>query len=92
MPCFFNFPVFRARPEKKFVSFIGCNFESRAIQVGLHKQNKDTASEKKGEVSLLFYRVTVKKLECLELTTCEVVARLVASGLKRTLRWLSTCM
>ena len=52
LPCLFNFPVSRARPEKKCVIFIGCNFESRAIQVGLHKQNKDTASEKKGEVSL----------------------------------------
>ena len=33
--------------------FIGCNFESRASQVGLHKQKKDTASAKEGKVSLL---------------------------------------
>ena len=32
--------------------FIGCNFESRASQVGLHKQKKDTASAKEGKVSL----------------------------------------
>ena len=32
--------------------FIGCNFESRASQVGLHKQKKDTASAKKGKVRL----------------------------------------
>ena len=30
--------------------FIGCNFESRAGQVGLHKQKKDTASAKEGKV------------------------------------------
>ena len=41
----------RARPEN-CVIFIGCNFESRASQVGLHKQEKDTASAKKGKVSL----------------------------------------
>ena len=40
---FFYFPVSRARPEK-IVIFIGCNFESRASQVGLHKPTKDTAS------------------------------------------------
>ena len=40
--CCFNFPVSRAlgtrlkgRPEK-LCDFIGCNFESRASQVGLH--------------------------------------------------------
>ena len=32
--------------------FIGCNCKSRASQVGLHKQKKDTASAKKGKVSL----------------------------------------
>ena len=32
--------------------FTGCNFESRARQVGLHKQKKDTASAKKGKVRL----------------------------------------
>ena len=32
--------------------FIGCNFESPASQVGLHKQKKDTASAKKGKVRL----------------------------------------
>ena len=63
--------------------FIGCNFESRASQVGLHNQNKDTASEKKAEVSLLVSWVTVKKLECLEFITYEVVARSVASRPKK---------
>ena len=52
MPCLFNFPVSRARSEK-LCDFIGCNFESLASQVGLHKQKKDTASAKEGKVSLL---------------------------------------
>ena len=38
---------------KNCVIFIGCNFESRAGQVGLHKQKKDTASAKEGKVRLL---------------------------------------
>ena len=33
--------------------FIGCNFESPASQVGLHKQKKNTASAKDGKESLL---------------------------------------
>ena len=39
--------------SKNCLIVIGCNFESRASQVGLHKQKKDTASEKEGKVSLL---------------------------------------
>ena len=38
---------------KTCVIFIGCNFESLAGQVGLHKQKKDTASAKEGKVGLL---------------------------------------
>ena len=38
---------------KKCVIFIASNFESRASEVGLHKQKKDTASAKEGKVSLL---------------------------------------
>ena len=38
---------------KNCVIVIGCNFESRASQVGLHKQKKVTASAKEGKVSLL---------------------------------------
>ena len=38
---------------KNCVIFIGCNFESRTNQVGLHRQKKDTASAKEGKVSLL---------------------------------------
>ena len=38
---------------KNCVIFIGCNFESRTSQVGLHGQKKDTASAKEGKVSLL---------------------------------------
>ena len=38
---------------KNCLIFIGCNFESRASQVGLHKQKKDTSSAKKGKVRLL---------------------------------------
>ena len=37
---------------KNCVIFIGCNFKSRASQVGLHKPKKDTASAKKGKASL----------------------------------------
>ena len=33
--------------------FIGCNFESRASQVGLHKPIKHTASAKEGKVNSL---------------------------------------
>ena len=32
-----------AQPPKNCVIFIGCNFKSRARQVGLHKQKEDTA-------------------------------------------------
>ena len=50
-----NFPVLY--PTRKIVwFFIGCNFESRASQAGLHKQKKDTASAKKGKVSLCTYQ------------------------------------
>ena len=38
---------------KNCVIFVGCNFESRASQVGLHKQKKDTASARDGKVRLL---------------------------------------
>ena len=38
---------------KKCVIFIASNFESRASEVGLHKQKKDTASAKEEKVSLL---------------------------------------
>ena len=38
---------------KNCVTFIGCNFKSRASQVGLRKQEKDTASAKKGIASFL---------------------------------------
>ena len=38
---------------KNCLIFIRCNFESRASKVGLHKQKKDTASAKEGNVSLL---------------------------------------
>ena len=38
---------------KNCVIVIGCNFESHASQVGLHKQKKDTASAKEAEVRLL---------------------------------------
>ena len=50
--CFwtFRYPV---PDSKNCVIVIGCNFESRASQVGLHKQKKDTASAKEGKVSLL---------------------------------------
>ena len=38
LPCFFNFPVSRARPEKLWLWFQ--LRKSRASQVGLHKQKK----------------------------------------------------
>ena len=40
-------------PVPKNFTFIGCNFKSRASQVGLRKQKKDTASAKKGIASFL---------------------------------------
>ena len=49
---FLTFPYPLLVP-KFCVIFIGCNFESRASQVGLHKQKKDTSSAKKGKVNLL---------------------------------------
>ena len=48
---FLTFP-YPAPVPKNCVIFIGYNFKSRASQVGLHKQKKDTASAKKGKVSL----------------------------------------
>ena len=47
LPCFltFSYPV---PVPKNCVIFIGSNFESRASQVELQKQKKDTASAKGG--------------------------------------------
>ena len=52
-----NYLVFLTFPypvplPKNCVIFIGCNFESRASQVGLQKQKIDTASAKEEKVSL----------------------------------------
>ena len=49
---FLTFP-YPVPVTKNCVIFIGCNFESRSSQVGLHRQKKDTASAKEGKVSLL---------------------------------------
>ena len=38
---------------KNCLIFVGCNFESRASRVGLHKKKKDTASAKEEKVSSL---------------------------------------
>ena len=46
----FTFP-YPVPVPKNCMIFIGCNFKSRSSQVGLHKQEKDTASAKKGKVS-----------------------------------------
>ena len=43
--------LYPALVPKNCLIFIGCNFKLRASQVGLHKQKKDAASEKKGKVS-----------------------------------------
>ena len=51
MPCFLTFP-YPVPVPKNCVIFIGCNFKSRASQVGLHKEKKDTASANKGKVRL----------------------------------------
>ena len=48
---FLTFP-YPVPVPKNCVIFIGCNFKSRASQVGLHKEKKHTASAKKGKVSL----------------------------------------
>ena len=37
---------------KNCVIVIGCNFESHASQVGLHKQKKDTASAKEAKAKV----------------------------------------
>ena len=47
---FLTFP-YPVPVPKKCVIFLGCNFKSRASQVGLHNEKKDTASAKKGNVS-----------------------------------------
>ena len=49
---------------KSCVIFIGSNFESRASQVGLHKQKKDTASAKKEKVRLLHRARGGQSQEC----------------------------
>ena len=52
MPCFLTFP-YPVLVPKNCLFFIGCNFESRASQVGVHQQKKHCASAKAGKVSLL---------------------------------------
>ena len=52
LSCFLTFPCPVSVP-KSCVIFIVSNIESRASQVGLHEQKKDTASAKKEKVSLL---------------------------------------
>ena len=39
LPCFLTFP-YPVPVPKNWVIFTGCNFKSRASQVGLHKQKK----------------------------------------------------
>ena len=81
MPSFFNFPVSCA-PSQKNVIFIGCNFESRASEIGLHKQKKDTASAKEGKVSLL--RTGVQSQGCaLTFNTAHSPPRRLRFGLGR---------
>ena len=58
--------------------FIGCNFESRASQVGLHK-----CVSKEGKSELTGFLIYSQKLECLEFIAYEVVARSVASRPKK---------
>ena len=57
---------------KNCVIFIGCNFKSRASQVGLHKEKKDTASAKKGKVSL--QRRGGQRLKALDLTAQDLAS------------------
>ena len=55
--------------------FIGCNYEARASQVGLHKQKKDTASAKKGKVRLQHSsRRTASKGCALDLTAQDLAS------------------
>ena len=57
--------------------FIGCNFESRASQVGLHKQKKYTASAKKGKVRFIQRRSRrTKSKDC----ALDLTAQDLASG------------
>ena len=72
---FLTFPYPEPVP-KNCVIFIGCNFESRASQVGLHKQKKDTASAKKGKVRLQrSSRRTTSKGCALDLTAQDLASR-----------------
>ena len=60
LPCFFNFPICRARHEK-IVIFIGCNFESRGSQVGLHKRNQRYCVSKEGKSELTGFLIYSQK-------------------------------
>ena len=85
LSCFLNFPVStRTYPipmPKNFMIFIGCNFESRASQVGRIKIRRQHRREKWALILVSWFRV--KKLECLEFITYEAVARSVASRPKK---------
>ena len=60
LPCFFNFPICRAHHEK-IVIFIGCNFESRGSQVGLHKRNQRYCVSKEGKSELTGFLIYSQK-------------------------------
>ena len=60
LPCFFNFPICQARHEK-IVIFIGCNFESRGSQVGLHKRNQRYCVSKEGKSELTAFLIYSQK-------------------------------
>ena len=86
LPCFFNFPLTfpYAKPVMKKLWFLlAATLNHVEVRLDCTSGIKDTASAKKGKVSLLLSWFTVKKLECLEFITYEVVARLVASQPKK---------
>ena len=79
---FLTFP--HAEPvTKKLWFLLAATLNHVEVRLDCTSRIKDTASAKKGKVSLLVSWFTVKKLECLEFITYEVVVRSVASRPKK---------
>ena len=79
MPCFLTFP-YPVLVPKNCVIFIGCNFESRASQVGLHKQKKVCCVNKRLLQSAL-------SLACVASVSNRVIARKLEREQKRKGAW-----
>ena len=79
LPCFLTFPNPVLVP-KNCVIFIGCNFESRASQVGLHRQKKVCCVNKRLLQSAL-------SLACVASVSNRVIARKLEREQKRKGAW-----